>query len=141
MKWISIIGAAAVLVVSVFIVGLATANDHIESVPNHNTSKLDVIKACESFVGVDAGVRSARPGAAAAAARPSKYKMLLGVIEDKNTHEWKVQAICPNKMNGRCPQKSEGYVAQDLNAKLKVDVRLYEGSCWVCAGGFCFKVC
>ena len=139
MKWISIISAAAVLVVSVFIVGLATANDHIDRVPDSNTSKSDVIAACASFVGADSGLKTASP-AAAAALRPSKYKMLVGVIEDNKTKEWKVQVICPKGFT--CQPKSEGHIVQDLNAKLKVDVRFYsEASCYVCTGGFCFKVC
>ncbi len=138
MKWISIISAAAVLVVSVFIVGLATANDHIDRVPDSNTSKSDVIAACASFVGADSGLKTASP-AAAAALRPSKYKMLVGVIEDNKTKEWKVQVICPKGM--KCPEKSEGYVVQDLKAKLKLDLRIYQKSCWVCTGGFCFQVC
>ena len=131
MKWISIIGAAAVLVVSVFIIGVATAQGELGTIKDNKTAIAGQISV---YLG-EAAVMTGTPIVA-----PTKYGVLLAIERSGK----KFDVFCGAKKDCEPDQtsKSETEVQSEVGkSNPDLQINYYSGSCWVCTGGNCFKVC
>ena len=125
MKWISIIGAAAVLVVSMFIMSPATV------MGTEIVKRAGVLDKVSGYEGeglfTDTGMN-----------RPTNdYNVILGLKGKRDV------VLCGREAQAIC-DKGETFTEEQVRTKARIKkiIHYYEGnSCYVCSGGICFQVC